>query len=225
MQSGAISREVHARLRDQLLRSPLLGETTLNGPFEATRGFGITFTEAGRARVPARFPELAPFLELALGEGAVRALEPWPFRLWRHPPGPNAWYLNLLLVGEGGQVTRHVDATLAQVVEKPGTTPLVVSVLYLDVPQASGGELVLSRAERLLGAVRPRERTLVHFRGELDHAVAPAHGLPAGRVRASLVLEQYRLPPELLAKVSELKVESGAGFPAFLRDHAARAAT
>ena len=210
------------KLREQVLASPLSGRTTLNGPFEATRGFGVTFTVAGREKLEARFPELVPFVQLALGEDALRSLSPWPARLWRKPAPPNAWYLNLLLVGDGAQVTRHIDATLAGTVEKPGTTPVVVSVLYLDVPQRSGGELVLSRGERVLGVVTPRARTLVHFDGTLDHAVAPASGIPEGRFRASLVLEQYRLGEALLARVPELRVESGAGFGAFLQDRANR---
>ncbi len=218
----ALSAKVHRKLCEAVLASPLAGRSTLNGPFEATRGFGVTFTEAGRPRVTERFPELAPFLKRALGDAAVRELLGWPRRLFERPKGPNAWYLNLLLVGEGAEVKRHVDATLAPLVGKPGTTPLVVSVLYLLAPQARGGELVLSRGSELLHVLRPRARALVHFRGELDHAVAPAHGLPLGQLRASLVLEQYRLEPELLEKLPELRVDSGAGFGAFLLDRAAR---
>jgi hypothetical protein len=212
-------------LRDQLLASPLSGRTTLNGPFEATRGFGVTFTAAGRAKLAERMPEVMPFVALAIDTNPLRALEPWPMRWWRHLEPPNAWYLNLLLVGEGAQVSRHIDATLAGVVETPGTTPKVVSVLYLEVPQAKGGELVLSRGENVLGVVSPVECALVHFDGTLDHAVAPASGLPEGKVRASLVLEQYRFGEALLARVPELRVESGAGFAAFLKDRATRPST
>ncbi|MFT3837230.1 MAG: 2OG-Fe(II) oxygenase [Myxococcaceae bacterium] len=220
---GAMKGDAVRTLREQLLASPLAGQSNLNGPFEATRGFGVTFTTPGRAKLAERLPEVMPFVSLAIDSEPLRALEPWPMRWWRHPEPPNAWYLNLLLVGEGAQVTRHIDATLAAVVQKPGTTPVAVSVLYLEAPQARGGELVLSRGSDVLGVVTPEERALVHFNGELDHAVAPASGLPPGKVRASLVLEQYRLGPALLARVPELRVESGAGFEAFLADRAKRA--
>ncbi len=206
-------------LRDALLGSPLLGATTLNGPFRHSRGFAITCRGAGVERLRERVPALRPHLERVLGRASVRALTPW-FR--RAPAPPNAWFFNVLVVGDGGAVGRHVDATLRKSSGVEDLVPLVVSVLYLAVPRGEGGELRLFRGEELLGLMAPRENTLVHFRGDLAHDVAPLSGVAFGQARASLVVEQYRLPPEALERIPEFRLESEAGFSAYLREHQAR---
>jgi hypothetical protein len=150
----------------------------------------MTFTQSGRAKLEARFPLVAPFLRCAIKRRA------------------NAWYLNLLVISQGGSIARHVDATLH-------ATPIVVSVLYLSAP---GGELVLSRGERELHRITPREGSLVNFDGSLDHAVTAFEG-PG--LRASLVLEQYRFRDQAaLAAIPEFKLDSRAGFQAYLDAHA-----
>lgn len=206
-------------LRDALLGSPLLGATTLNGPFEHSRGFAITFRGAGLERVCARVPQVRPHLDRVLGRPGVRALTPW-FR--RVGEVPNAWFFNVLVVGEGGAVGRHVDATLRKGSGVPDLVPLVVSVLYLAVPRGEGGELRVFQGDELLGTIAPRENTVVHFRGDLSHDVAPLSGLAPGAARASLVIEQYHLAPDALLRIPEYQLESEAGFAAYLRAHQAR---
>ncbi len=206
-------------LRDALLASPLVGRSTLAGPFQASRGFAVIFTAAGVARLSERFPALGPYLAQVLGAPAVRALTPfWRRRL---PRIPNAWYLNVLLVAQGGSVGRHVDATLRTPAGVPDAVPEVVSVLYLQVPAAAGGALTLHAPGWPVAVVRPRENALLHFRGDLAHAVLPFDGAP-GQLRASLVIEQYHLPDDALARLPECQVESRAGFAAFLDAHAQR---
>lgn len=206
-------------LKQSVLGSAFVGSSTLNGPFESSRGFGITFTQAGVEPLTARFPALAPWLEATLGLPAIRALTPW----WRPSPKglPNAWYLNLLMVGPGAEVGRHVDGTLmgpAGVTDHP---PECVSVLYLSVPATAGGELQLWNGSVPVGLIAPREGDAVHFRGDLAHAVRAFEG-PAEARRASLVLEQYVFEPDALAKVPVFQLDSRAGFGAYLKDHAAR---
>lgn len=203
------------RLRDTLLRSPLVGSTPLNGPFQASRGFAVIFRGEGREQLLGRFPALRPHFDAVLGLPAVRALTPW----WRRPSErvPNAWYLNVLLVSAGGTVGRHVDATLRKPSQVPDAVPELVSVLYLEVPRARGGELLVYDGA-IASIVRPRENTLVHFRGDLAHEVAAFEG--AEGLRASLVIEQYCFAPEALERLPVFKLDSRAGFGAYLDAHA-----
>jgi hypothetical protein len=200
-------------LATSLMGSPLVGQSTLNGPFEATRGFAMTFTAAGRATVELRQPALAPYLFRVLGRPAVRALTPWWSRVERIP---NAWYLNLLVVPAGAHVTRHVDATLREPAHVPDAVPRCVSVLYLNVPQGPGGELILSVGKEPVAGVRPRRGHVVHFRGDLAHEVKPFEG-SAGEPRASLVIEQYHFEDEALARLPAFRLDSRANFAAHLQ--------
>jgi hypothetical protein len=208
-------------LRDALLGSPLVGASTLGGPFQSSRGFDVIFKAAGRARVEERFPQLAPWLSRTLGEPAVRALTPW----WTRTLSaiPNAWYLNVLLVSEGGTVARHVDVTLRKHSEVDDALPCMVSVLYLQVPHASGGELQLWDGADPIARLKPAANTSVHFRGDLAHAVNAFSGAP-GQLRASLVIEQYHFPDEVLTRLPDFRLDSRAGFAAYLEHHAGQAA-
>lgn len=205
-------------LRDALLASPLVGASTLGGPFQSSRGFDVIFKAAGRATVLERFPSLAPWLTLTLGEPGIRALTPW----WRRTLEriPNAWYLNVLCVSEGGSVARHVDTTLRKRSEVDDAVPRLVSVLYLSVPDAPGGELQLWDGPDPVAKLKPRENASVHFRGDLAHAVRAFTGAP-GKVRASLVIEQYHFDDAVLARLPDFQLDSRAGFGAFLQHHAA----
>lgn len=221
VKTGALPRAEFDALRDALLASPLVGRSTLAGPFQASRGFAVIFTAAGVPKVLERFPTLAPYLPRVLGEPGARALLPF----WRRRPErvPNAWYLNVLLVSEGGAVGRHVDATLRAPAGEPEAIPELVSVLYLQVPPARGGELALWVAERRLATLAPRENGLVHFFGGLSHEVCAFQGAPGG-LRASLVIEQYHFGPEALARLPGFQLDSRAGFAAYLDAHAQRPA-
>jgi hypothetical protein len=209
-------------LRDALLGSPLVGRSTLAGPFQASRGFAVIFKAAGLAQVTERFPSLGGYLPVILGEPGARAVSPFFRRTPRRIP--NAWYMNVLLVSEGGSVRRHIDATLRKPAGAPEAIPECVSVLYLDVPPARGGELKLYLGKLPLGAVRPRPNQLVHFSGELTHEVCAFSGAPDA-VRASLVVEQYHLEAAALARLPDFQLDSRAGFAAYLDAHAKRPAT
>ncbi len=213
---SAFERGRFEALRDALLDSPLVGRSTLAGPFQASRGFAVIFREGGRARLLERFPALGPYLDQVLGRPAVRALTPWLHRVTRVP---NAWYLNVLLVSAGGRVGLHVDATLARVVERPTAVPELVSVLYLTVPEAEGGQLKIYSGDSTVAVVEPEEDMVVHFRGDLAHEVCPFEGA-AGALRASLVIEQYHLGEAELSKVPDFRVDSRGGFRAYLDAHA-----
>ncbi len=221
----ALPRPEHEALRNALLASPLVGRSTLAGPFLSSRGFAVTFRGAGRARVEERFPSIGPWLDAVLGAPTVKAMMPW----WQRALGrtaqrvPNAWYLNVLLVSPGGSVARHLDTTLCKPAGVETSAPEMVSVLYLAVPQATGGALQLWSGPTPLATVQPRDGMAVHFRGDLAHAVLPFDGPPEA-LRASLVIEQYCFDDEALSRLPEFQLDSRAGFKAFLKIHEGREA-
>lgn len=211
-------------VREGVLGSPLIGSSTLAGSFQGSRGFGVTFTEAGLPELLRRFPFLEPYWARARAGPPERLLQPLLGRLREAaPPRPNAFFLNLLMLGAGASVERHVDATLAKPSGELSATPLLVSVLYLRVPRgAQGGHLVLDDGRRLRGLVAPREGHLIHFDGRLTHRVEPFLGGRAEAARASLVLEQYHFAPEAHARLPAFQVHSRAGFAAHLAEHRQR---
>lgn len=219
---GALPAPQFNALRDALLASPLVGASTLSGPFEASRGFGCIFKQAGIPRVIDRFAALAPWFDAALGTPAVRAMTPW----WKRTLSriPNCWYLNVLLVSSGGTVGRHIDATLRQPSGVSDAIPELVSVLYLSVPSRTGGDLRLYDGATPVARLFPKDNTLVHFRGDLAHEVCAFEGA-AGMLRASLVIEQYFFEPDALARMPDFQLESRAGFGAYLQHHADRPTT
>lgn len=214
-------------VREGVLGSPLIGSSTLAGSFQDSRGFGVTFTEAGVPELLRRFAFLAPYWKRVRAGPPERQLQPLFRRLTAAAPAPpNAWFLNLLMLSAGASVGRHVDATLAKPSGVLDATPLLVSVLYLSVPRrADGGHLVLDDGDRVRSVVAPREGHLIHFDGRLTHRVEPFHGGREGASRASLVLEQYRFDPEALARLPDFQIHSRAGFAAHLADHRNRAPT
>ncbi|MBS1153193.1 MAG: hypothetical protein H6Q89_4891, partial [Myxococcaceae bacterium] len=88
------------------------------------------------------------------------------------------------------------------------------------VPQASGGELEISREHSVKALIRPREGGLLHFRGDLAHEILPVEEVPEGAQRASLVIEQYHFDDAALARLPKFKLDSRAGFKAYLQHHA-----
>ena len=209
-------------LRESLLGSRFVARSPLMGTFRASRGFAFIFTHEGRATLEARFPFLSCYLATVLDPTRTRGLLPWRERLLgprKERVQPNAFYLNLLLLDAGTGVGRHIDATLQGHSGVPDATPHHVSVLYLQVPErAKGGELCLLHDNVPVGEVRPREGMLVHFRGDLQHEVRPFTGGAEGARRASLVCEQYAFPPEALARIPAFRLQSKAGFAAYLDD-------
>lgn len=190
------------RLREELLASSYLAETTLNERFAGTYGFTVVFKAAGLERLRQHFPALAPYL--------ARVLH----------PRCNAFYLNPLVIRRGARVAPHIDQSLRSWVSplEPGF-PVKVSVLYLQVPPGlQGGDLVLYRGgDQPLPPIHPRPNLLAEFRGTVRHEVTEVTGeeLPP---RVSLVCEQYRLRREVLDEVPDFAVKSKRPFADFLKD-------
>jgi hypothetical protein len=143
---GAFAEAELLSLRESLLGSPLVARSTLAGSFRQTRGFALTFREEGLAPLRRRFPWLARFVDRVLSADEASALSSWSDRLRGRAPHPrgNGFYLNLLLIGDGGSVGRHTDATLRGPSGVADAVPARVSVLYVALPPgARGGELRL----------------------------------------------------------------------------------
>jgi 2OG-Fe(II) oxygenase superfamily len=215
-------------LREALLASRFVARSPLMGTFQASKGFAFVFTEAGQDTLVERFPFLSDYLSLVRDPATTRGLLPWRERLFGERKDrlrPNAFYLNLLMLEAGKSVGRHIDATLSEPSGVPDAVPEHVSVLYLEVPTgAQGGALRLLREDQPIGEVRPRPGLLVQFRGHLQHEVQPFTGGPEGALRASLVCEQYTFAPEALARIPTFRIQSKAGFAAYLDAHRDREA-
>lgn len=218
----AVDEDALARLEQELARSPFVGESPLSGTFLQSRGFAIVFTRAGEGELRARFPSLAPYLELALSRQARRSLVSVKDRLLgkSEPLAPNAFYLNVLVLGPGDEVGAHIDATL-QDLSGSEDFPQLVSVLYLRCPSA-GGRLRLWRGPAHVADIEPARGAFVCFDGELTHAVLPFGAGDESEARLSLVCEQYALPPEALARVPAFRLHSKAGFGGYLAAAARR---
>ena len=226
----ALPRAELESLGDALLGSRFVARSPLMGTFRASRGFSFIFTQAGRATLEERFPFLSAYLRCILDGDSARELVPPPRRRWfgaRAPSlKPNAFYLNLLLLDAGTPVGRHIDATLQEPSGVADATPEHVSVLYLRMPPgARGGALRLLRDNQPRGEVRPRPGLLIHFRGDLQHEVQPFTGGPEGALRASLVCEQYAFAEDVLARLPVFRIQSKAGFSAYLQAQREREGT
>lgn len=81
---------------------------------------------------------------------------------------------------------------------------MIVSVLYVDVPEdLQGGELVLRSNKRQVGKICPQTNTLLFFQGDLTHSINAVIGN-----RLSLVCEQYNLEESELEDIPEFRLES-----------------
>lgn len=188
-----------AELRQKLMANPLLSASTLNARFAGTLGFSVAFRREGLEQVEAHFPEFSLYLRDVL-----------------HPRG-NAFFLNPLVIYEGGHVAPHVDRSLKSwTVPDMPPYPLKVSVLYVDVPSGlAGGQLILHRY-RPLATIQPKTNLLFQFQGKLRHEVTEVDRREIKDPRISLVCEHYRLPPEQLERVPVFHVRTKRPFEDFL---------
>jgi hypothetical protein len=186
---SAFSLTYLSELQGQILACPYFSANNLNRDFVGTKGFSIAFRGSHRSIVEQRFPYFKPYLDRAL------------------QPDCNAFYLNPLLLKSGSRVDPHIDRSLRSYC-KTIDPPLLVSVLYIEVPSdLEGGELVLKARDRLVGRIRPQTNTLLFFQGDLTHAINP---VTSSGFRLSLVCEQYHLPPEEWEDIPETRLESRA---------------
>jgi hypothetical protein len=177
------------QLRRQIRACRWFTVNNLNRDFVGTRGFSVVFRRDAIARAIAEFPCFEPYLARALRADC------------------NAFYLNPLQLESGSRVDPHIDRSLRSYC-KDITTPLQVSVLYVDVPPAmQGGALVLQRGKKTLARITPRPNLLLAFDGDLMHSV---ERVDSPGLRLSLVCEQYALDERELAQIPSYRVETRA---------------
>ncbi|HAJ59274.1 MAG TPA: iron-regulated protein [Cyanobacteria bacterium UBA8543] len=176
-------------LRGEILACPYLAINNLNRDFISTKGFSVVFQRSELGEVERRFPFFKPYLERALKSTC------------------NAFYLNPLLLKEGSRVDPHIDRSLRSYC-KTVEPPLVVSVLYVQVPpNLQGGELVLRCHKQQVGQIKPKLNTLLYFQGDLTHSV---NAVKTTGTRLSLVCEQYSLSETQLQDIPAFTMESRA---------------
>ena len=196
-------------LRGEILACPYLATNNLNRDFVGTKGFSVVFQRSHIAQVEQHFPFFRLYMEQVL------------------QPNCNAFYLNPLLLKNGSRVDPHIDRSLRSYC-KTIEPPLMVSVLYVDVPEGlQGGELVLRNHKRQVGQITPKINTLLHFQGDLTHsvnAVAMMGDRPHKAMRLSLVCEQYSLSELELRDIPEFTVESRAAQPKVAKSKSGKSA-
>lgn len=174
-------------LRGQILACTYLATNNLNRDFVDTKGFSVVFQRSKLEAVKRQFPFFKPYLDQAL------------------QPSCNAFYLNPLLLKQGSRVDPHIDRSLRSY-HKTIEPPLVVSVLYVQVPPyLEGGELVLRSHKQQVGQIKPQANTLVYFQGDLTHSIK---AVKTAGTRLSLVCEQYNLDESELRAIPEFTIES-----------------
>lgn len=199
--ADVLPQEELERLRQAILESPYLSDTTLNERFSGTRGFTVVFRRDGIEEVLKHFPEFGAYLFRVVDRSC------------------NAFYLNPLIIRKGARVAPHRDQSLRSWVRplEPGF-PRKVSVLYVQKPEElQGGSLILHRRGPVT-TFEPRPNLLVEFLGFLRHEVTEVQGQDDLPSRVSLVCEQYRVPPRILEAVPSFAVKSRRGFDDFMRE-------
>jgi hypothetical protein len=198
IETGAFPEAVRTDLLAAILASPLLGRNPLNAYFRTTLGFSVVFRREALNEVMARFSAFIPYLRKALS------------------PMANAFYLNPLVIPEGGRVERHADLSLRSYVDGVDN-PAFVSVHYVQVPKTMvGGQLQLYRPDdSIIATIPPQENALLTFQGDLRHDVTAVTGCN-DTPRISLVCEQYCLNSAQLCEVPRLTAQAHGGFAAFL---------
>jgi hypothetical protein len=194
VESAGLGSQMVRDISNGLITSGLVGENAWSNHFAGTRGFGVKFRREALDTLIKLMPWTRPYFDKVLDENVARH-----FCAGRSEKSqPNAFYFNALVIPPGRGTSLHVDKTLAV------TTPILVSVLYLETTTSPGGLLYLTEKTWPVGLVNPRPGMIVHFRGNLAHGVSrtPLSGV----VRSSLICEQYVLNEEQIESCPQLEL-------------------
>lgn len=188
-------------LKQSILNSGYLTKNHLNSNFSSTLGFSVIFKKEHTDKVINKFPYLEKFLEKIIEE---------PY---------NTFYLNPLVLPLKGKVDKHIDHSLRSYYLKIDFPERVV-VYYVDIPEMSGGNLILYKEDKFIAKIRPSNNKLVLFKGNLKHEITTITDMSniSDSKRMSLVCEQYNLDKYSLSQVPDFLVRSDADFNTFLAD-------
>ncbi|MFN8578090.1 MAG: 2OG-Fe(II) oxygenase [Candidatus Sericytochromatia bacterium] len=191
-------------LKKNILESSFLAKNHLNYNFSNTLGFSVIFKKDFKDKVIEKFPFFEKYLDKIIEE---------PY---------NAFYLNPLVLSLSGKVDRHIDHSLRSYYLKI-PFPERVCVLYVDIPEMSGGNLILYNNEKFLSKIKPESNKLILFKGDLKHEITTISEIDNSfeennKKRISLVCEQYNLDKYSLSKIPDFLIRSDTSFNNFLEN-------
>lgn len=203
---NAMPEDEFATLQRCMIGHPMrTGNANHGDTFKGTKGFVLSFNEEGIKKLETEdlFKCMTSFFH-------------------RHRlPIANAWVLNMVWAdvtdyNRKFAIERHTDNAL--VLDYPGDgeeyiMPFQTSVLYVSVPtNMVGGEieaypynsdwdLMVEGVIKPSGSVKPVENRMSYFPGDAWHQVMAYSAPTNDKLRASLVLESYHVPPNILRYV------------------------
>lgn len=200
-EDNCFDKEYNNSLKESIMASGFLAKNHLNYNFSNTLGFSVIFKKEQTNKVIEKFPYLRKFLERIIEE---------PY---------NAFYLNPLVLPLKGKVDKHIDHSLRSYYLKI-PFPQRVVVYYVDIPEMSGGNLILYKEDKFITKIKPQTNRLILFKGDLKHEITTISeiGNESETKRMSLVCEQYNLDKYSLSQIPDFLIRSDASFNTFLAD-------
>jgi hypothetical protein len=196
---NSFSQEYIEQLKKEILESKYLAKNHLNYNFSSTLGFSVIFKTNTKDKVIEKFPIFKPYIDRIFSEDI------------------NAYYLNPLVLQINSKVDKHLDLSLRSYY-LPISVPERVSVLYVDIPEMYGGNLILYKEEKFIAKINPEINKLLIFNGNLKHEVTSISEIRSEnkQQRISLICEQYSLNKYELSQIPDFLIRSATSFNNFL---------
>ncbi|MFN8671958.1 MAG: 2OG-Fe(II) oxygenase [Candidatus Sericytochromatia bacterium] len=186
-------------LKKEILNSTYLKKNNLNYNFNGTLGFSIIFKKGFEELVIEKFPIFEKYLNKIYNKDI------------------NAYYLNPLVMKSAARVGKHIDLSLRSYYANIDL-PKIVNVLYVNIPQMEGGNLIIYNEEKFIDKIKPEQNKLLKFKGYLKHEVSPVLIKDKDESRISLICEHYSLDDYILNKIPNFLIRSSANFKDFLNN-------
>ena len=126
----------------------------------------------------------------------------------------------ILSAGELVPYQYYVDSGCLRTYYLDVPTPERVSVLYVDIPEMQGGNLILYNDDKFVAKIKPEVNKLLYFRGDLKHEVTEVREMTSENIkyRLSIVCEQYALGKTALSHIPDFLIRSDTSFSNFLKN-------
>jgi hypothetical protein len=186
-------------LKKEIIQSKYLAKNHLNYNFSTTLGFSVIFKNNTVDKAIEKFPFFAEYINKVVANDI------------------DAYYLNPLVLKLNSKVDKHMDYSL-RTYYLPISCPERVSVLYVDIPDMYGGNLILYKEEKFIAKIKPEINKLLVFKGNLKHEVTSISQIISSEKhqRISLICEQYRLSRYELSQIPDFLIRSATSFSNFL---------
>ncbi len=200
-ESNAFSQEYIDQLKTEILGSKYLAKNHLNYNFSTTLGFSVIFKSNTIDKVIEKFPVFKEYIDRIVSDDI------------------NAYYLNPLVLMLNSKVDKHLDYSL-RTYYLPISVPERVSVLYVEIPDMYGGNLILYKEEKFIAKIKPEINKLLVFKGSLKHEVTSISEIMSDEKqnRVSLICEQYWLSKYELSQIPDFLIRSATSFNNFLEE-------